>query len=78
MTPFAPAGDVVEALTSLLVLTEREREAWVDYHIVGLSQTAIAVRDGCGKPIVCRRLKRAEQKLLKLREERRVDEVVAA
>lgn len=62
----------VDALTALLVLTDVQRERWVDVRFLGLSYETVAERDGVTPAAVWMSVQKADR-LLGL-----VDERVAA
>lgn len=53
----------VDCLDALLALTELEREAWIDHHILGWRPGDLARRDGVHPSAITRRLERADRKV---------------
>lgn len=58
-----PAVRLAFLLDALLVLGQREREAWVDVMLAGIPQVATARRDDVSEGAVAHRLKRAQRKV---------------
>lgn len=53
----------LEALARLLVLTDVQRERWVDVRIVGLTCAQVAARDGVSKNAVWLTVRKADELL---------------
>lgn len=57
----------IDALVHLLVLTDAERELWVDNRIVGVSILTLGEREGLTKQAISLRLKVIDAKLANTR-----------
>lgn len=54
---------VIEALCRLSYLPPKDREAWVDKHVLGIGERRQAERDGVSNYGIYYRVKRADRKL---------------
>lgn len=55
--------DPLEAFCRLLLLTDLERELWVDNRIVGVPLSTLALREGVSKQAISLRVNTAQRKL---------------
>ena len=53
-------SEPLDAFTRLLLLTDVQRERWVDHRLVGLTCAQIAARDGVGRNAVSRTVRNAD------------------
>lgn len=68
----------VDAITTLAVLTDVERERWYDHRILGLSRETIGARDGVTASAVWISVDKAEKKLAAAQARRHSRELIAA
>lgn len=55
------ASPVVDALTGLLLLTDVQRERWIDVRIVGMTLSQVAARDGVTRGAIWLSVKKSDE-----------------